>query len=151
LHFFPYRVFVVYEIKPLDFPRRVDYCQWFLNHLNNNDILDKIFFSGESWFHFSGVVNSQNMRSLHAENPHEFIETSLHPQKIGVWLAVSRRRIFEPIFFNGTINAKRYRNNLLRPFIEELHDDELREGHFQQDNTLLAKQLDFCMNFLTTE
>jgi hypothetical protein len=75
-------VSVVHEIKPIDFPRRVDYCQWFLNHLNNNDIPNKTFFSDESWFHFSGYVNSQNMRSWHAENPHEFIETSLHPQKI---------------------------------------------------------------------
>jgi hypothetical protein len=130
LHFLPYRVSVVHEIKPLDFPRRVNYCQWFLNHLNNNDILDKTFFSGEGWLHLSSYVNSQNMRSWYAENLHKFIETPLHPQKIGVWLAVSRRRIFGPIFSNGTINAERYRNNLLRPFIGELHDDELQERHF---------------------
>jgi hypothetical protein len=51
LQFFPYRVSVVHEIKPLDFPKRVDYCQWFLNHLNYNDILDKTFLGDESWFH----------------------------------------------------------------------------------------------------
>jgi hypothetical protein len=55
------------------------------------------------------------------------VETPLHPQKVGVWLAVSRRRIIGPMFFNQTA---RYRNDLLKPFINELHDDELTEGYF---------------------
>jgi hypothetical protein len=53
------------------------------------------------------------MRIWSSINPHEFVQSPLHPQKIGVWLAVSRRRIFGPVFFEATINAARYRNNLL--------------------------------------
>jgi hypothetical protein len=63
-----------------------------------------------------------------------FVETPLHLQKIGVWLAVSRRWIIEPIFLNPAVTAVRYRNDLLEPFLNELHDDELTEGYFQQDN-----------------
>jgi hypothetical protein len=73
-------------------------------------------------------------------SPHEFIQSPLHPQKIGVWLAVSRRRTSEPVFFfEGTINAARYRNNLLEPFFQNLHGDELLHGYFQQDNASAHK------------
>jgi hypothetical protein len=34
------------------------------------------------------------------------------------------------------VTAERCRNSLLRPFIEELHDDELQEEYFQQDNAI---------------
>lgn len=45
----------------------------------------------------------------------------------------SRRRIIGPIFFNDTINAARYRANILEPFIEHLLDDVINQGYFQQD------------------
>jgi hypothetical protein len=73
--------------------------------LKNNDILDKCLFSDEAWFHLSGYLNKQNMRIWSAENPHEFVETPLPPQKIAVWVVVSRRRIIGPIFFNQTLTA----------------------------------------------
>jgi hypothetical protein len=91
-----------------------------LENLNNNDILDKCFFSDEAWFQLSEYLNKQNMSMWSAESPHEFVETLLHLQKIAVWLAVSRRRIIGPIFFNQTLTAARYRNDLLEPFINEL-------------------------------
>jgi hypothetical protein len=59
----------------------------------------------EAWFQLSGYVNSQNYRTWATENPHVFLESSLHPIKIGVWVAISRRRIIGPIFFNETITA----------------------------------------------
>ncbi|CAH1383351.1 unnamed protein product [Tenebrio molitor] len=34
-----------------------------------------------------------------SENPHFFIETPQYPQKVGVWAAISQRRIIGPIFF----------------------------------------------------
>ncbi|KAJ8941321.1 hypothetical protein NQ318_017861 [Aromia moschata] len=59
----------------------------------------------EAWFHFSGYINCPNWRLWSANNPHFYIETPLHSQKVGVWTAVSRR-IVGPIFFNGTLNAE---------------------------------------------
>jgi hypothetical protein len=139
LNLHPYKITVVHELLPRDFPARIRYCQWFLNHLNNNNTLDLTFFSDESWFHLSGYGNKQNMRIWSSMNPHEFIQSPLHPQKIGVWLTVSRRRIFGPVFFEGTINVARYRNNLLELFFQNLHDDELLHGYFQQDNATAHK------------
>jgi hypothetical protein len=135
----PYKITIVHELLPRDFPARIRYCQWFLNHLNNNNTLDLTFFSDESWFHLSGYGNKQNMRIWSSMNPHEFVQSPLHPQKIGVWLTVSRRRIFGPVFFEGTINVARYRNNLLELFFQNLHDEELLHGYFQQDNATAHK------------
>lgn len=33
----------------------------------------------------------------------------------------------------GILNAERYREEILMPFINLLHDDEIQEGYFQQD------------------
>lgn len=139
LHLYPYKITVVQELLPPDPVTRREYCQWFMNNLNNNNTLDLTFFSDEAWFHLSGYVNKQNMRTWSSENPHEFIESPLHSQKIGVWMAVSRRRIIGPTFFEGTVNAERYRRNLLEPFFQSLHDDELTHGYFQQDNATAHK------------
>jgi hypothetical protein len=63
--------------------------------------LDKTFYTDEAYFHLSGYVNSQNTRMWSSENPHFFIETPQYPQKVGVWAAISQRRIIGPIFFEG--------------------------------------------------
>jgi transposase len=65
----PYKIMAVQELLPRDFGIRVEYCQWFLNHLNNNNTLDLTFFTDETWFHLSGYINKQNMRIWSAENP----------------------------------------------------------------------------------
>jgi hypothetical protein len=36
---------------------------------------------------------AQNYRIWSSENPHAFVETRLHPIKVGVWIAASRRRL----------------------------------------------------------
>jgi hypothetical protein len=41
--------------------------------------------------------------------------------------------IIGPIFFNDTINAERYRTNILEPFLGHLTEREIEEACFQQD------------------
>ncbi|CAH1365550.1 unnamed protein product [Tenebrio molitor] len=38
-----------HELKPADYPRRVAYCSWFLNNMNDNRTLDLSFFSDKAW------------------------------------------------------------------------------------------------------
>lgn len=133
LHMIAYHLTAVQELRPPDYAKRVEFCHWFFANINNNDILDKTFFSDEAWFTLQGYINSQNTRMWSAVNPHFYREAPLQPQKVGVWLGFSRRRLIGPIFFNGTVTGQRYRQEILEPFINSLHDDELREGFFQQD------------------
>lgn len=134
LHMHPYKVHVYQELLPPDYIRRVAYCRFFNANLNDDDVLDKTFFTDEAWFHLNGYVNAQNMRMWATENPHYYREAALHPVKVGVWCAMSRRRLIGPIFFEGNLNGERYRNNILETFINQLHDDELQFGFFQQDS-----------------
>jgi hypothetical protein len=59
-------------------------------------------------------------------------ETPLHDQKVGVWIAISRRRIIGPIFFDTTIDSARY-CSILHEFIGLLEEDEISYSWFQQD------------------
>jgi hypothetical protein len=133
LGLYPYKVQVYQELLPPDYNQRVAYCNWFNNFINNDETLDLTFYTDEAWFHLTGFINSQTMRMWSADNPHFFRETPLHPLKIGVWVGMSRRRLIGPIFFEDSVTAERYRNNILDVFINQLHDDELTHGYFQQD------------------
>jgi hypothetical protein len=138
IHLYSYRLQAVQQLLEADYPVRVEYCHWFLNTMNEN-LLNWSFFSDESWFYLDGYVNSQNMRWWSSEKPNFFEQVPLHPQKVGVWAAISRRRIIEPIFFNGTntikmfskkltmpifsgtLTAVRYRE-IIQQFLEQLHE-----------------------------
>jgi hypothetical protein len=70
-----------------------------------------------------------------------------------VWLlAVSRRRIHRPVFFQGSVIGKRYREEFFEPFIHHLDDKELSLGYFQQDGAtthitgVALAYLQFCGN-----
>jgi hypothetical protein len=91
-----------------------------------------VFFTDEAWFHLGGYVNSQNYRTWRTENPHNYTESLLHPQQIGVWCAISRRRIIGHLFFETSINAEAYQE-LIQQFITLLKVKE-RNCWFQQDS-----------------
>jgi hypothetical protein len=112
---------------------RVAYCRWLQAILNEYPgILDFVWFKDEAWFHLSGYVSSQNIRVWAAENPHVYHEETLHPLKVEVWCAISRRRIIEPIFFEETANTQVYMN-IFNTITIQLDDEELQHGFFQQE------------------
>ena len=118
-----------------------------------NEILNRTFYTDEAWFHLSGYVNSQNFRIWSTDNPYQFIETPLHPEKIGVWAAISPRRNIGPIFFHETVKATLYKDQFLQTFLEDVHDDELQEGYFQQDGATAhtaGSTIDFLEEFYDT-
>jgi hypothetical protein len=53
-------------------------------------------------------------------NPHLTQEVPLHLVKVGVWCAVSARKIVGPVFFNETIKWERYVQIILGQFNPEL-------------------------------
>jgi hypothetical protein len=67
-------------LKPQDFEARVNYCHWFQQTFDNDDLLDLTFYSDEARFMLSGYVNSQNFRIWSTDNPHAYLEAPLHSQ-----------------------------------------------------------------------
>jgi hypothetical protein len=59
-------------------------------------------------------------------------EKPLNDQKLGVWVAISRRRIVGPLFFEETVNSER-NCSMLHEFIGLLEEDEITYFRFQQD------------------
>ena len=147
LSLYPYRVTCQHELKDTDFEKRLQFCHWFKEHLNEDEMLDKTFFSDEAWFHLSGYVSSQNSRVWSSENPHEFVEKPLHSLKVGVWCAMSRRRVIGPIFFTETITSERYCKEILSAFIDQLTEEERSTGYFQQDGAA-AHTANISLHFL---
>ncbi|RWS18956.1 uncharacterized protein B4U80_08771, partial [Leptotrombidium deliense] len=84
-----YRLCSVHELLPADYSRRLKFSSWYLQYIKNNPSME-IFFTDEAWFHLSGYINSQNCRYWSAEKPTEYVESSLHPKKIGVWTYLFR-------------------------------------------------------------
>lgn len=128
----PYRITVVQELCPPDTNKRLHFCRWFRRFIARNPgVLDITFFTDEAWFHLSGHINSQNSRMWASNNPNVLHQEPLHSAKIGVWCAISRRRIIGPLFFTDTINTERYLN-IIQQFICLLVSNE-RYCWFQQD------------------
>jgi hypothetical protein len=124
----------VHQLQERDEGARIQYCHWFRRFVREgiNVLLDNVFFSDEAWFHLNGYINS---RLWSTENPHAVMESPLHPVKIGVWCAISRKQIVELLFFDETINVERYQN-LLTQFIALLEENE-RDCWLQQDGATL--------------
>lgn len=132
LNMHPYRVNVVQELLLADCPKRIDFCNWLLHRFKSDAAaFDYFFFSDEAWFQLDGFVNSQNYRVWSSTNPHAYVDKALHPSKIGVWCALSRRRIIGPIFFTCTVDSNVY-CDIINQFISLLEVDE-RDIIFQQD------------------
>jgi hypothetical protein len=104
-------------LKEHDPVARIHLCNWFLQAVHDGEVDPQfVFFSDEAWFSLRGEVNSRNNRYWSAENPGIVHELPLYDETIGVWCAMSARRVIGPIFYDYTVNAVRYVNNILRPF-----------------------------------
>jgi hypothetical protein len=55
--------------------------------------------------------------------------------KVGVWCAVSARRIVVPVFYNEIINCESYVRVILGQFFPELTEEERFYDWFQQNKT----------------
>jgi len=120
---------------------RRKYYHWFKSFTRDQgiDVLDKVFFSDEACLNLNGYVNNQNSRHYSTDHPHVLQEQQLHPIKVGVWCAISRRRIVRPLFFHNTIDGTVYRE-LITQFITLLNTDE-RVCWFQQDGQHAIRQM----------
>jgi len=67
--------------------------------------------------------------------PNAIYEESLHSEKIGVRCGMSRRPIIGPIFLDATITTAAY-TEIFNTFVNQLDDEELSIGYFQQDEAI---------------
>jgi hypothetical protein len=99
LHLRPCEATSINELKVEENFKRAEYCRWLRDVITAKGeyILDITFITYEAYFHVSGYVNSQINRVWSATNPHEIKDIPLHDRKVGVWYAMSRSRIIDPL------------------------------------------------------
>jgi hypothetical protein len=95
----PYKTTVIHALQPHDSVSMLRFCSWFLQSVIKGEIDPRLtFLSDEARFHLQGYINMQNNRYWSSKNPHLTHEAPLHPVKVGVWCALSARRIVGPVF-----------------------------------------------------
>ena len=104
-----YKLKVLHAIQPDDIDRRVEFCQWALQTVEDDDnFLNTLIFSDEAIFHMNGQVNKQNCRIWGTEEPSVFVEEPLQSEKVMVWLALSSNGLIGPFFFVENVTGDSY-------------------------------------------
>ncbi|XP_011859579.1 PREDICTED: uncharacterized protein LOC105557057 [Vollenhovia emeryi] len=131
---------LVQELKPHDHAQRRTFARWALEKLDEDPLFyRKIVFSDEAHFWLNGYVNKQNCRFWSESNPHEVLETPLHPERCTVWCGIHAGGIIGPYFFknekraNITVNGPRYRAMINNFFFQNIDAFDPEEFWFQQD------------------
>lgn len=126
------------KLTPGQREKRVEFCQTMLEKINlNNSYLKTIFWTDESSFSTSGMINRKNTRLWATVNPHCYREFKFQGrQTVNVWCAILNNKIIGPHFFNVTLNGNVYLNFLqqeLEDYFDELPLEQERNIVFQQD------------------
>lgn len=110
-NFFPYKIQEMQELKhPGDNQRRLFFCLWLKERVNANpDFLRTVLWSDEATFMTNGMMNRQNFRLWHDENPHWHIENKNQgAQKVTVWIGIMDTHLIGPYFFEENVNGANY-------------------------------------------
>jgi hypothetical protein len=96
-----------------------------------------IFFSDESTFYLSGLVNKHNCRFWSSSNQFVTVGEAMNSAKINVWCAMSSKQIIGPFFFDGeTVNKDDYLDMLEDFFFPIIQRKRLHNNiYFQQDGS----------------
>lgn len=145
LRLYPYRIQRLHKLEPGDPQRRLAFAQDFLTRVAiDDDWLDTILWTDEAHFTLTGQVNSRNCVIWANENPHAFVQTPLHDQKVTVWCGVTSHCMLGPYFFDEigndgeahtvTVNGNRYLQMLQEFVVPQLQQRNLLdETTFMQD------------------
>ncbi|RLU24746.1 hypothetical protein DMN91_002836 [Ooceraea biroi] len=138
----PFKRHTRQKLKPGDMPRRLNLCEWIIEHVNLNDagndvFLKNILWSDEAIFGSDGCINRHNEHHYAERNPHCRKQTKIQGRwTVNVWLGIIGDHVIGPEFIQGYVNAQYYIDFLLHRLNELLEDVPLahRIGMmFQQD------------------
>ncbi|GFS48380.1 uncharacterized protein TNCV_2297261 [Trichonephila clavipes] len=129
----PYRLQLLQALKSTDYSLRTKFTNDMLIHANEN-VMDYVVLRDKSTFHFSGHVNTDNVRSCSLENPHEVLELQRDLPKVNVFCAISRLKANGPfIFGEPTATGSVYLYSLQLWLFPQLEEREPDNFIWQQD------------------
>jgi hypothetical protein len=112
----PYHIQRVQDLKPEDPPRRIAFCQWRLQKIDEEpNFLSIVLTTDEAEFTRDGVFNSHNTHIWSEENPHQIRERGFQQRfSINVWAGTSiiGNRLIRPHILPPHLNGEGYLNFL---------------------------------------
>ena len=130
----PYNIRMVQQLKPEDYPRRLQYGKTVQNWERIEDYFwNKLIMSDEANFDLNGNVNKQTSRFWGAENPEKYREKPLHDKRVTFWAGICADCIIGPIFFEDrygkaiTVNDDRCRAMVDTFLRSEVEDNGLQD------------------------
>lgn len=108
-----------------DYVNRANFCNWLLCQVDDNPVfLDEVLWSDEAQFSRDGVVNKHNLHYWANENP-RWLREARHQQnwRINVWCGLYNGSIVGPYFYEGTLTAQRYTEEILDIVVTEFIDN----------------------------
>ena len=95
----PYMMHSAQQLYDEDMDLRVEMSKHLTPILEDQRNDGNVFFSDESTFYISGMVNKHNYRTWTVTNPFTTIEAAMNCPKVNVWCAMSDKQIIGPDFF----------------------------------------------------
>ncbi|KAJ8959076.1 hypothetical protein NQ318_022332 [Aromia moschata] len=123
--FRPYTIRKQQQLLPTDPERRLDFCNWYLQQIEQDQLFFKnIIWTDESYVSSAGIFNRHNKHYWSEDNPHQTVDVQ-HQGRFGfsVWCALYNNRILAYQLYDDNLNGQRH---------------TLEEGDE-------AKRLDFCL------
>lgn len=120
----PYHFRPVQELLVIDSQRRLQFCNWILqHHREDENFINNILWTDESQFSRSGATNFHNLHHWSQTNPHLAREMS-HQRRFSVslWIGVIGNELVGPFRLPSPLNSRGYLE-FLRNEIEEYFDN----------------------------
>lgn len=109
-----YRPQLVVDLHGDDFNLRTQFSNhWYYNFVDDQQLVDRIFWSDEAKFCMNGHVNKHNCCYWAYENPQIQIPVANDQRGVNVWCGLSSAGILGPYFFDGNVTAVAYRELLV--------------------------------------
>lgn len=134
----PYHLQAVQKLLPGDENRRLTFCNWILNSVQENpQFLHKILWTDESCFTRTGVFNHHNSHIWAQENPRGIrIRSFQHEFSVNVWLGLINGYICGPFFLPPRLNSVLFLDfltNNLYDLFDDIPAEVRHNSWFQMD------------------
>lgn len=130
LKVWPYQISLHQTLHDGDKVKRLQFATW----LMEQDSISDILWSDESNISLDGNINRHNCRIWSTSNPHIVQTQPLHSPHLTVWMGFNCKFGLTPFFFEGTVNAIRYKEmleNHVIPGLKQKH--AFKRTIFHQD------------------
>lgn len=105
----PYHIQKHQELNNDDFQKRLVFCEWALEKINEQrDFFDYVLFGDEATFHRNGSVNRHNFHYYSTSNPYHIVTHSQTRWSLNVWGGIVGNHVVGPYFFEDHLNGEMY-------------------------------------------